>query len=93
MKSSLSLSLTLIFLVIMTCTVEDSRAFSVALKSGINQRKFSPRTTRDNSLKLERLEKLLRKQATLKSKLHSLNKFLKKYEAKVGNILMRLYVI
>ena len=88
MKSSLSLSLTLLFLVFLTCTVEESKAFSVALKSGISQRKFSPRTSRVNSFKLKRLEKLLRKQATLKSKLHSLNKFLKKYEAKVGNILM-----
>ena len=89
MRSSLNLSLTLaVFFVIMTFTVEESKAFSVALKSGINQRKFSPRTTRVNSLKLERLEKLLREQATLKSNLHSFNKFLKKYEAKVRNISM-----
>ena len=89
MKSSLSLSITLtVLFVIMTSTVEECKAFSVALKSGINQRKLSPRTSRVNSLKLERLEKLLRKQATLKSNLYSLNKFLKKYETKVRNISM-----
>ena len=87
MKSLIS-SVTLIFLLIMTGTVEKGKAFSVALKTGINPRKFSPKTSRVSSFKLERLEKLLRRQATLKSKLHSFNKFLKKYEAKVRNVLL-----
>ena len=68
----------------MTCTVKESKAFSVALTSQRNQRKFSPRTSRVALFKLKRLEKLLRRQATLKSKLDSFNKFVKKYEAKVS---------
>ena len=89
MNSSLILLLTLIFLAIMTCRVEESEAFSVALTSVRNQRKFSPRfakTSRITSVKLKRLEKLIRKQVHLKSKLHSFNKFVKKYEAKVRNL-------
>ena len=85
MRSSLSLFLTLaVCLAVMFCTVEEIKAFSVSLHSK-NQRKFSPKTSRVNSVKLQNLEKRLRSQATLKSNLPSFNRFLKKYEVKVRN--------
>lgn len=70
-------------------TVQESETFAVSLE-GAGSRKRLKGVRQQNrrilSLKLKKLEKLLRRKQILKSKLHSLNKFVKKYEARVRNV-------
>ena len=82
MKVASILPLVLVILAILTHTVEQAESFSVSIKK---PRKKGFSRMRVPSLNLGRLEKILRaKGSPMKRKLSSMDKWLKKYEERVG---------
>ena len=90
MKLAFILSLALMLVIVFVSIVQEGETFSLSLSNGAQRlrkgargRELVLRRSRISSAKLAKLVKVLRRKAILKSKLHSLNRFLKKYQAKV----------
>ena len=94
MKGSLILCFVVIVLIILVNTVQQGDTFALSLLNGKKtpRRKMTSGRSRISSAKLAKLEKVLRRKFLLKSRLHSLNKFVKKYEAKVRSSFLHRFV-
>lgn len=92
MRVALILPLAVVVLAVIACSVQQGVAFSVSMKSGIEKpRKRGFSRMRIPSVNLGRLEKILRaKGSPMKSKLNSMDRWLKKYEKRLKQNLSRL---